>query len=84
VTAMLLSCELALQVPDLPAPAQDKMRTVHECARQFHAPGPHGIASFPSPRNLRRNLVKHSFVQDLALSKRKTVRNLSAPIGLSN
>src|SRR2546425_316466 len=73
VTAMLLSCELALQVPDLPAPAQDKMRTVHECARQFHAPGPHGIASFPSPRNLRRNLVKHSFVQDLALSKRKTV-----------
>jgi len=76
VTAMLLSCELALQVPDLPAPAQDKRRTVHECA---HAPGPHGIASFPSPRNLRRNLVKHSFVQDLALSKRKTVRNLSAP-----
>ena len=35
VTAMLLSCELALQVPDLPAPAQDKMRTVHECARQL-------------------------------------------------
>jgi len=35
VTAMLLSCELALQLPNLPAPVQDRMRTVHECACQL-------------------------------------------------
>ena len=32
LTAMLLSCELALEVPDLPAPAADKIRTVHQLA----------------------------------------------------
>jgi len=32
VTALLLSCEMALQVPDLPAPAIAKMRNVHQLA----------------------------------------------------
>jgi hypothetical protein len=35
VTAMLLSCELALQVPNLPVPAAEKIRTVHQLAREL-------------------------------------------------
>jgi hypothetical protein len=35
VTALLLSCEMALQVPDLPAFAEGKMRTVDELAREM-------------------------------------------------
>jgi hypothetical protein len=35
VTAMLLSCELALQVPNLPVPAAEKIRTVHQLARDL-------------------------------------------------
>ena len=37
VTALLLSCELALQVPNLPAPAAEKLRTVHELAQELKA-----------------------------------------------
>jgi hypothetical protein len=35
VTALLLSCELALQVPDLPSEADSKMRSVHELAQEM-------------------------------------------------
>jgi hypothetical protein len=35
VTAILLSCELALQVPNLPAQAAEKLHTVHELAREW-------------------------------------------------
>jgi hypothetical protein len=34
VTALLLSCEMALQVPDLPPIAEGRMRTVDELARE--------------------------------------------------
>jgi hypothetical protein len=34
VTAILLSCEMALQVPNLPAPAEAKMRSVRELAQE--------------------------------------------------
>ncbi|MGA9813518.1 MAG: hypothetical protein WBQ64_12110 [Terriglobales bacterium] len=34
-TALLLSCELALQVPDLPSEAESKMRSVHELAKEM-------------------------------------------------
>jgi hypothetical protein len=33
VTAMLLSCEMVLQLPQLPEPAQAKIRTVYELAQ---------------------------------------------------
>jgi len=35
VTALLLSCEMALQVPDLPSIAEDRMRTGVELAREM-------------------------------------------------
>ncbi len=35
VTALLLSCEIALQVPTLPAPAMAKLRAVDNLARQM-------------------------------------------------
>lgn len=35
VTALLLSCEMALQVPDLPPLATSKMRTVDDLAREM-------------------------------------------------
>jgi hypothetical protein len=35
LTAILLSCELALKVPNLPEPAAEKIRTVHQLARQL-------------------------------------------------
>ncbi len=35
ITALLLSCELALQVPDLPPIAEAKMRTVNSLAQQM-------------------------------------------------
>jgi hypothetical protein len=35
VTALLLSCEMALEAPSLPAPAEAKMRTAHELAREL-------------------------------------------------
>jgi hypothetical protein len=35
VTALLLSCELALQVPDLQTEAESKMRSVHELAQEM-------------------------------------------------
>lgn len=34
VTALLLSCEMALQVPELPPPAQTKMQVVEALARE--------------------------------------------------
>ena len=37
VTALLLSCELALQVPDLPASAEAKMQTVDALAKEMRA-----------------------------------------------
>ena len=37
VTALLLSCELALQVPDLPALAESKMQTVDALAKEVSA-----------------------------------------------
>ena len=35
VTALLLSCEMALQVPDLPPPAESKMQAVEALAREM-------------------------------------------------
>lgn len=35
VTAMLLSCDLALATPGVPAPAAEKLRAVHELACQI-------------------------------------------------
>ena len=35
VTALLLSCELGLQVPDLPVEAESKMRSVRELAQEM-------------------------------------------------
>ncbi len=37
VTALLLSCEMALRVPNLQAAAQVKMRAVHELAQEMRA-----------------------------------------------
>ncbi|HZQ23543.1 MAG TPA: hypothetical protein VFA89_12180 [Terriglobales bacterium] len=37
VTAMLLSCELALQVPGLPAAATERIKAVHDLARGLRA-----------------------------------------------
>jgi hypothetical protein len=46
LTAILLSCELALKVPELPVAAAEKIRTVHQLARDLrtrltldHKPG---------------------------------------------
>jgi len=35
VTALLLSCDLALAVPNVPGPAADKRRLMHELACQI-------------------------------------------------
>ena len=35
ITALLLSCEMALQVPDLQSGAESRMRTVHELAKEI-------------------------------------------------
>jgi len=35
ITALLLSCEMALQVPELPPIAEAKMRSVHELAGEM-------------------------------------------------
>jgi hypothetical protein len=35
VTALLLSCEMALQIPNLPSGAENKMRTVRELAQEM-------------------------------------------------
>jgi hypothetical protein len=35
ITALLLSCEMALQVPDLQSAAKSRMRTVHELAQEM-------------------------------------------------
>jgi hypothetical protein len=35
VTALLLSCEMALQVPNLPSAGEARMRTVSELAQQL-------------------------------------------------
>ena len=35
ITALLISCEMALDVPDLPAPAETKMRAVDALAREM-------------------------------------------------
>ena len=35
LTAMLLSCELAMSVPDLPAPAVEKIRSIDNLAREL-------------------------------------------------
>jgi hypothetical protein len=35
LTAMLLSCELAMAVPDVPAPAGEKIRSIHNLAREL-------------------------------------------------
>jgi hypothetical protein len=35
ITALLLSCEMALQIPDLQSGAESRMRTVHELAQQM-------------------------------------------------
>jgi hypothetical protein len=37
VTALLLSCELTLQTPGLPATAQVKLRSIYELARELRA-----------------------------------------------
>jgi hypothetical protein len=39
LTAMLLSCELAMSVPGVPAPAAEKIRTIDNLARELSAPG---------------------------------------------
>jgi hypothetical protein len=35
ITALLLSCEMALQIPDLQSGAESRMRTVHELAQEM-------------------------------------------------
>jgi len=35
ITALLLSCEMALQVPDLQSGAESRMRSVHELAKEI-------------------------------------------------
>lgn len=35
LTAMLLSCELAMSVPDMPSPAAEKIRTIDTLAREL-------------------------------------------------
>jgi hypothetical protein len=35
LTAMLLSCELAMSVPDVPAPAGEKIRAISSLPRNF-------------------------------------------------
>jgi len=35
VTALLLTCEIALEVPNLPTPAEDKLRAVYDLAREM-------------------------------------------------
>jgi len=35
LTAMLLSCELAMSVPDIPLPAAEKIRTIDHLAREL-------------------------------------------------
>jgi hypothetical protein len=35
VTAMLLSCELAMSVPDVPGPAAEKIRVIDNLAREL-------------------------------------------------
>ena len=35
ITAMLLSCELAMSVPEVPAPAADKIRAIDSLAREL-------------------------------------------------
>jgi hypothetical protein len=35
VTALLLSCELALHVPNLQSEAENKMRSVHQLAQEI-------------------------------------------------
>jgi hypothetical protein len=35
ITALLLSCEMALKVPDLQSEAKNRMRSVHELAREI-------------------------------------------------
>jgi hypothetical protein len=35
VTAMLLSCELAMSVPDVPGPATEKIRAIDKLAREL-------------------------------------------------
>ena len=35
LTAMLLSCELAMSVPDVPTPAAEKIRTIDNLAREL-------------------------------------------------
>jgi hypothetical protein len=35
LTAMLLSCELAMAVPDVPDPAVEKIRTIDSLAREL-------------------------------------------------
>jgi hypothetical protein len=37
VTALLLSCEMALSVPHLPSSASEKIRAVHDLAREMRA-----------------------------------------------
>lgn len=45
VTAMLLSCEMALKVPDLPPPAQVKLHAVYELAQEMRSKlGPEAMA----------------------------------------
>ena len=34
ITALLLSCEMALQVPDLQSEAKSRMRAIHELAQE--------------------------------------------------
>jgi hypothetical protein len=35
LTAMLLSCELAMSVPDMPSPASEKIRAIDNLAREL-------------------------------------------------
>jgi len=35
LTVMLLSCELAMSVPDVPGPAAEKIRTIDNLAREI-------------------------------------------------
>ena len=37
ITALLISCEMALQVPNLPSGAESRMRNVHQLAREMRS-----------------------------------------------
>lgn len=44
ITALLLSCDMALSMTGLPQPAEDKLRAVHDLATQLSTQLSHGLS----------------------------------------